>query len=407
MANMENGSGNGLDIDKIVSFCKKNVKYISGGVLLVALIIVLAVMGVNNAGGKDKPEQKAATEQEEQGNQDNDTAGDLADGEDGQTDNQEEEADANPEITELISTYYNSYASGDLDKLSGIAQKLSDMEKDYIKMMNEHVESYGNVSCTVADGVKEGSHIVAAVYQMKLAGVDETLPGMNIFYVQTDKKGGLYINNLYSSFNRELKEQKTKKKVIKLIEEFENGDVVKKLQEDVQSEYDKKVAANEDLQKKLNEMVDAIANWKETYTPPAEEEKPQEADDANADDSSADDGNADDGSADDGNADDGSADDGNADDGSSDDGNADDGNADDGSSDDGGGSGLNYVPEGTVLTANDGYNVRKSMDESSELVGTTAVGDSITIVLSYAEGWTKVEWNGTTGYIRTDLLLNN
>ncbi len=68
---------------------------------------------------------------------------------------------------------------------------------------------------------------------------------------------------------------------------------------------------------------------------------------------------------------------------------------------------MNYVPEGTVLTANDGYNVRKSMDESSELVGTTAVGDSITIVLSYAEGWTKVEWNGTTGYIRTDLLLNN
>ena len=60
-----------------------------------------------------------------------------------------------------------------------------------------------------------------------------------------------------------------------------------------------------------------------------------------------------------------------------------------------------------MLTANDGYNVRKSMDETSELVGTTAVGDSIKVILSYAEGWTKVEWNGTTGYIRTDLLLSN
>ena len=40
MANMENGSGSGLNIDKIIGFCKKNVKYISGGVLLVALVLL-------------------------------------------------------------------------------------------------------------------------------------------------------------------------------------------------------------------------------------------------------------------------------------------------------------------------------------------------------------------------------
>ena len=189
------------------------------------------------------------------------------------------------------------------------------------------------------------------------------------------------------------------------MEEFEKSDAIVSLQQQVQTEYDKIVAGNEELQKKLNEMVDAIANWKESYTPSAEEETPEEpeaADDGNTDNGSADDGNADDGSADDG-----SANDGNTDDGSADDGSADDGNTDDGNSDDGNSSGLNYVPEGTVMTANDGYNVRISMDETSELVGTTAVGDSITIILSYAEGWTKVEWNGTTGYIRTDLLLNN
>mgnify|MGYP002511346144 CR=1 FL=1 len=282
------------------------------------------------------------------------------------------------------------------------------MEKDYIRMMNEHVESYADISCTVADGVKEGSYVVAAVYQMKFTGADETLPGMNVFYVQTDKDGKLYINNLYSSFNRELKEQKTKKKVIKLIEEFEKSADVQRLQNEVQTEYDNKVAENEDLQKKLNEMVDAIANWKETYTPPEDngeedtEQKPEESEEPAA----TDDGNADDGNADEGNADDGNADD-SSDDGSTEDGNADN-SSDDGNADDGGNSsGLNYVPDGTVLTANDGYNVRKSMDETSELVGTTAVGDSIKVILSYAEGWTKVEWNGTTGYIRTDLLLNN
>ncbi len=407
MANMENGSGNGLNIDKIVDFCKKNVKYISAGVVTVALVAFLAVTAVNNSGKQEKQDNKVAAQDE---NQKTDAAEDGSEAKD-EPEQAEAEKDEHPEITELISTYYNSYAAGDLDKLSGIAQKLSDMEKDYIKMMNEHVESYGNVSCTVVDGAKEGAYIVCAVYDMKFAGVDETLPGMNVFYVQTDKNGQLYINNRYSSFNRELKEQKTKKKILTLMEEFEKSEAIVSLQQEVQAEYDKIVAGNEELQTKLNEMVDAIANWKESYTPPTEEE-PEATDDGSTDDGSADDGNADDGNADDGNTDDGSTDDGNADDGSADDGStddgsADDGNTDDGSTDDGNSSGLNYVPEGTVMTANDGYNVRKSMDETSELVGTTAVGDSITIILSYAEGWTKVEWNGTTGYIRTDLLLNN
>lgn len=183
------------------------------------------------------------------------------------------------------------------------------------------------------------------------------------------------------------------------METFENSDAVKKLQQEVQREYDAKVAANEDLQKKLNEVAEAIANWKDNYTPPENNQEEQQPEEEPQQPEEQPEENTDDGQADDGQQTDDSqqADDGQADDGQQ----ADDGSQDDGS------TGVNYVPEGTVLTANDGYNVRKSMDETSELVGTTAVGDSIKVILSYAEGWTKVEWNGNTGYIRTDLLLSN
>ena len=47
------------------------------------------------------------------------------------------------------------------------------------------------------------------------------------------------------------------------------------------------------------------------------------------------------------------------------------------------------------------------MSETSDRVGTTAIGDTIKVILSYEEGWTKVEWNGQTGFIKTELLLNN
>jgi uncharacterized protein YgiM (DUF1202 family) len=37
-------------------------------------------------------------------------------------------------------------------------------------------------------------------------------------------------------------------------------------------------------------------------------------------------------------------------------------------------------------------------------VGLAYQGDVVKVIQSYAEGWTKVEWNGQTGYIKTDLI---
>ncbi len=63
-----------------------------------------------------------------------------------------------------------------------------------------------------------------------------------------------------------------------------------------------------------------------------------------------------------------------------------------------------YYTEGERITLSDGVNVRQAMSESSDLVGTAFQGDTVTVVMSYAEGWTKVNWNGKTGYIKTDVL---
>lgn len=374
-----------FSIDKIAQFCKANFRYVSAGVMIAALVLVLSVSACNDK-NNDDISGKEDNQQEERQDPGKDDIEDFTENE--MSDNSREE-ETSPEITELLSTYYNSYAAGDLDKLSGVTKYLSDMEKDYINMMNEHVESYNNVSCVVENGRTEDEYIVSVEYGMKFAGVEDALPGMNVFYVQTNKKGELYINNKYSSFNREMGEQKTKKKILKLIEEFENSEKIDKLRAEIQTEYDEIIEGNDELQKKVNEVAEAISNWKDTYTPPAEEpeqEEPEsqpepeetapEEESAPQESEETPEETEDDGSESE-------------------------------SSDDGESSGINYVPEGKVLTANNGYNVRASMSETAELVGTTAVGDSITVILSYAEGWTKVEWNGVTGYIRTDLLLSN
>ena len=62
------------------------------------------------------------------------------------------------------------------------------------------------------------------------------------------------------------------------------------------------------------------------------------------------------------------------------------------------------LAEGTVVRLENTTNIRSSMDTNSDKVGVAYPGEEVTVVMSYAEGWTKVKWDGKTGYIKTDLL---
>ena len=64
----------------------------------------------------------------------------------------------------------------------------------------------------------------------------------------------------------------------------------------------------------------------------------------------------------------------------------------------------NFIAEGTVITLSDSINIRSGMSEIDSKIGTAFSGEKVTVVMSYAEGWTKVTWNGQTGYIKTSLL---
>lgn len=62
------------------------------------------------------------------------------------------------------------------------------------------------------------------------------------------------------------------------------------------------------------------------------------------------------------------------------------------------------IAEGTKVTLQESVNVRSGMSETSDKIGTAYAGEIVTVVMSYAEGWTKVTWNGKTGYIKSSLL---
>ena len=57
-----------------------------------------------------------------------------------------------------------------------------------------------------------------------------------------------------------------------------------------------------------------------------------------------------------------------------------------------------------MITLTETVNVRKSMSEDAEKVATAFAGEQVTVILSYAEGWTKVNYGDKTGFIKTELL---
>ena len=57
-----------------------------------------------------------------------------------------------------------------------------------------------------------------------------------------------------------------------------------------------------------------------------------------------------------------------------------------------------------MITIQESVNLRKSMGEDAEKIATVFAGEKVTVIMSYAEGWTKVTYGDKTGFIKTELL---
>lgn len=427
------GAIKGFSIKKAWNFVKKNVRYFTAGALFVVLVLILARCMGTSPGQKDGTEAltEASTQQ-------------------GYTAYQ---VDAVTEVNQLITNYYAAYADGNIKELKKYAKPLTKNERSYIKMFSEYVENYQNIKCYTKPGLDDKSYLVSAYIEIKFKDVDTLAPGLDFFYVTTNKDGELYINNRYSQFNLLNKEKELDPEIETLIESFELEDDVVALQQEVQKKFEEVSGSDEKLAQMINGTIkDACAQWAqkiaaaqsteqtteqttEQSSETATEQTPQQTEDlaeivyttdivnirAQADENGelvttvpagtalTRTGNTDNGwsKLDYNNKDcyvkseylsteapqdqsQDTAQDQNQDTPAQ--------NTDTGTQDTAG------LAEGTEVLLSDTVNVRASMSADAEKVGTAFAGEKVTVVMSYAEGWTKVNWNGQTGYIKTEFL---
>lgn len=420
---------NNQNSNSILAFVKQNIRYFTAGALFIVLVLVLVNCGTPENGG-DKEQSVMSTE----------------------ADTETEEAfevDAYENVNTLVNQYFTAYAAGDVDTIAAIATPISDNEKSYITEYSKYVDSYENIKCYTKHGLDDNSYITSVYLEIKFTDAETVAPGLEFFYIRTNEDGSLYIDNLYSNYNLKMKESASDTSIQTLITEYENSADFIALQQEVQAKFDEAVAADTALSDVINiKLPAAITTWKQNLLAQSSEaateetEQPEEAEQSETE--VAEETEQPEEQTADATEQVYTLDKVNvrtaADTSSEKLGSVEKGTAIGRTGTDGEWSIVNYggvtgyikteylttekpqeentdsngeseenvaagsISEGTVIRLSESTNIRSDMSETSEKIGTAYSGEKVTVVMSYAEGWTKVTWNGKTGYIKTSLL---
>ena len=355
----------------------------------------------------------------------------------------------NSELTTLINNYYTAYAEGDTDTLATLATPVSDQEISYIAFYSQYIESFNDVQIYTKPGLTDNSYLVTTEVELKYNDIDTAAPGLDFFYVETNEDGKLYINNIYGSFNQNNNIYEMDTEISDLIAVYIRQQDLLDLKAEVDEAYESALESDENLSALMSDTLPAaIIQWNTDYTAQeaaaaeeaakAEEEAAAAAEaEAQAAAEAEEEANSYTGTT---NA---KANVRSEADASSDKlgslesgteitiyGEEGDfykfdyngtkayitkdavnvGDAEEETTEDTEDTDEEETTNAAALTAGDKVtltstvNIRSAMDSSASKVAVAYAGEEVEVVMSYAEGWTKVKYGKKEGYIRTDLL---
>ena len=234
-------------LDNIKQFCTENKKYVGVAGVLVGLILILIVVVAGDNNGRQSNTE--AGSQTEISVKDFEFEKDYTN-------------DAKDDISTLLADYYKAYVGDDLDTLGKLATPMSDNEKSYIGVVSQYYESVNDITPYTKNGLKKGSYFVSVKNSIKFTGVDTQAPTLDFFYIETGKDGKLFINNVYSNFNRTYCENELDDDIMELISKYTASSEFADLHEEVQKEYEQALSADANLKTMLETtLTGAIKQW--------------------------------------------------------------------------------------------------------------------------------------------------
>ncbi len=333
-----------LNKEEIIKFLQKYKLYIAALVVLLVVIILLA----HGCGSDDT--QESISEETTQETE--------AEGEEEATTDEAEEVEEENVLTvnehasviTLVKTYMDCIVDGDVDTLALIVDELSDEDREEIEKNDRAYESYSNLVCYTMNGLEEDAYIAFICYDMKIDGVETLAPGIIcLSLLPQDEYGDRLIQ--YSSVDDDADLQA-------YVEELEQDADVQALYADVQARYEEALESDSTLAQFMQSALELASDDSGEETEESEEEGTETAD-ASGENEEADDEAVDTGEA---------------------------------------------TAENRTTRVTDSVNVRSEASSDSDRVALAYQGESVTVIESYENGWSKIEYNGKTGYVMSEYL---
>ena len=253
----------------------------------------------------------------------------------------------------LIATYYNAMATGDEETLRSVCDEISDKDMYRYVELSQYIDYYPTLEIYTKTGPEEGSVIAYVYYKISFVGHEEEVPGYQALYICTNDQGGLYIKRGENSeeVNEYIKTVSTQDDVVEFNNKItvEYNELMVEHPEVLQyiSELDSQVSIA--VGEKLANQVAGETLVAETGT----EEGSTDGQDTQTE------------------------------------------NSEQQQTED---QGPQYVTTTTTV------NVRSSDSEQADKLGKVSGGTKLQVLEQRPNGWTKVDYEGKEGYIKTEFL---
>ena len=324
--------------------------------IIVLVILLVAIVTLARSCGQNTTKENTEDVQQEQTEQ-TDQSEEAAEAEEPN----ELEENTHSSVERLVGKYLDCIVNGDTDALSEIVDELSDSDKEEVQKLSKAYESYSNLQCYTKKGPEDDSYIVFVCCDMKITGVETLAPYISCLYVSAKDDSG----NRYIRYNNVEEDQELQA----YVQELEQDPEVKALYDDVNTRYQEALESDAALSEfiqnatgKANENTEVAEQEDSATEETTEQEDAQEAD---TEEPAAEEQTEEETAEEETPA---------------------------------------AETQNRETRVTESVNIRSEASTNSDRIALAYQGDAITQIESYDNGWSKVEYKGETGYVKTEFL---
>ena len=269
------------------------------------------------------------------------------------------EEDAYPEITSLINKFYEAQATGDMDTINSITVGLTEAALIRYQVSAEYYDKFDAIKVYTKKGPETGAYVTYVYFELYFKGFEQQVPGLQTYYIRTNEEGQYYL------YFGELDEE-----IIAYIEALSVQDDFIDLSNEVAVNYNTMLEENAELSAFLTNFSEEVNKSVGKEVASATAEASGESTDAATQDTSA---------------------------------AGDSASNDAASTSESKETATDSTASGPVIIeATTVVKIRSSDSTNADVLGKTEVGQQFTQIEALANGWSKIEYEGKTAYVRTE-----